>query len=106
MTVCERNILCGGARGPPGTDGALGMFTGRGTGTELAGGFFVSFALDEEDDAGLPVVGFSRFPDTLALRPREAKNPPALEVGVVDPMDRIEEVGVPLARDDVRTGYR
>ena len=101
--VCERPTLFGGARGPPGTEGLLGIFTGRGVGA-----FFVSFGPDEEDDeTGLAVPDFSRFPDDiLVFRPREAKNPPVLVVGVDDPTDRIEEVGVPLARDDDRGGKR
>jgi hypothetical protein len=73
----------------------------------LAGAFFVkSFVPDEEDDeTGLAVPGFSRFPDDiLAFRPREAKNPPVLEEGVGGATERIEEVGVPLARDDDRAG--
>lgn len=67
-----------------------------------------NFVPDEEDDeTGLAVPDFSRFPDDiLVFRPREAKNPPALEVGVGDPTDRIEEVGVALARDDDRGGNR
>jgi hypothetical protein len=105
MIVCERDCLFGGARGPPGTEGALGIFTGRGLG--LVGGFFVrSFVPgEEEDETGLAVLGFSLFPDDiLAFRPSEAKNPPVLVEGVGGATDRIEEVGVPLARDDDRTG--
>lgn len=102
--MCERPSLFGGARGPPGTEGVLGILTGRGGG--LVGVFFVSFVPDE-DETGLAVADFSRFPDDiLVFRPREAKNPPALEVGVDDPTDRIEEVGVALARDDDRGGKR
>jgi hypothetical protein len=98
IIVCERNNLFGGARGPPGTDGLLGILTGRGLG--LTGGFFVrSFVPDEEEETGLAVLGFSLFPDDrLAFRPREAKNPPALEEGVGGATDRIEEVGVPPVR--------
>lgn len=98
IIVCERNNLFEGARGPPGTEGAFDMFIVRGVG--FVGGFFVkSFGPDEEDEeTGLAVAGFSRLPDDiLAFRPREAKNPPALEVGVDGTTDRIEEVGVALA---------
>jgi hypothetical protein len=105
MVVWERNALFGGARGPPGIEGLFGIFTGRAV--ELAGGVFVRCLVpdEEREDAGLAVPGFSRLPDILAFRPREAKNTPALEVGVGG-IDLMEEVGVPLARDEDRTGKR
>lgn len=46
MSVRERCIRLGSARGPPGTDGALVSCTGRGFGAVVAGGCFVSRACD------------------------------------------------------------
>jgi hypothetical protein len=110
MIVLDRDTRLGGARGPPGTDGLLGIFTGRGVEPGLAGVFLLGLVLEEEeDDGGLVTAALSPFfPEILALRPREAKKPPVLDVGVEDAKDRIEEVGVgALApRLDVRGGQR
>lgn len=50
MSVRERCMRFGSARGPPGTDGALVIWTGRGFGADFAGGCFVSRACEEDND--------------------------------------------------------
>jgi hypothetical protein len=87
MIVCERLILFGGARGPPGMAGVDVTCAGRGFGGADAGGGLESrlreeeaMELEEEEDTALEETGFprivperSRF-EILFLRPRE-KNP-------------------------------
>ena len=72
MSVCERCTRPGRARGPPGTDGALVICTGRGLGIDVrlclvvrvnfSVGFLVSFLVLE-------------FCPRVAFRPREGRKP-------------------------------
>jgi hypothetical protein len=75
MSVRERCIRLGNARGPPGTDGALVICTGRGFGANVAGGCFVRRACEVD---GLMAFVWLLMLSFLVLEflPREAKNPP------------------------------
>ena len=75
MSVRERCIRLGSARGPPGTDGALVICTGRGFGANVAGGCFVRRVC--EVDGLMPFVWWLMLSFlVLEFLPREAKNPP------------------------------
>jgi hypothetical protein len=74
-------------------------------GAGVTGGFLVRSLPPGEDEAGLP--GFApRADERLAFRPREAKNPLVLDVGVDGAKDRREDGGVPLATLEDRIGNR
>ncbi len=73
MSVRERCMRFGRARGPPGTDGALVICTGRGFGAVVAGGCLVSRVC--EDASLLPFMWLLSFL-VLEFLPREAKKPP------------------------------
>lgn len=66
ISVCERCTRPGSARGPPGTDGALMICTGRG---------FGAAGLCLEDRAGSAGLLMSFL--VLTFLPREEKKPPA-----------------------------
>lgn len=90
MSVRERCMRFGSARGPPGTDGALVSCTGRGFGAIVAGGCLVSRAC--EDNEGLwPLTWILSFL-VLEFLPREAKNPPA----ALDPAGAVYDNGDPI----------
>jgi len=73
MSVRERCKRFGSARGPPGTDGALVICTGRGFGAVVVEGCLVRRAV-----VGWAVVGLIRLSfRVLELLPREEKKPPA-----------------------------
>ena len=74
MSVCERCTRPGNARGPPGTDGAFTICTGRGFGA-------VRLCLDVRGgSAGLLTTSFL----VLTFLPREEKKLPA----TLDPIER------------------
>ena len=81
----------GGARGPPGTLGLLGILMARGAG--LTGGLLVRNLEDEREDAGVFRTDRS-FLLILAFLPNEAKNP-CFDDGVEDCSIRSED-GDPL----------
>lgn len=68
MSVCERCTRPGRARGPPGTDGALVICTGRGLGSDVRLCLVVRVADRMSFSAGLLVSLL-----VLAFRPREEK---------------------------------
>lgn len=88
MNVRERYMRSGSARGPPGTDGALVICTGRGFGAVVVGACFVSRACAE--DALLPLTMLSFL--VLEFLPKEAKKPPVL--------DPVAERGATCDNDD------
>jgi hypothetical protein len=72
MSVCERCTRPGRARGPPGTDGALVICTGRGLGSDVKLGLVVRVA----DRVSFSVaVGLLISFLVLAFRPREERRP-------------------------------
>lgn len=75
MSVCERCTRPGSARGPPGTDGALTICTGRGFGMAVRLCLVV-----RAGSAGLFTTSFL----VLTFLPREEKKVPA----TLDPIDR------------------
>lgn len=83
--VWDLCIRLGGARGPPGTDGALGIVTGRGFGSGRGGLL----------DSTLPITGaIDPIPLSflrLVLRPKDAKKLPG---------DLLDEVGEVSERPD------
>lgn len=102
MIVCDRSILWGGARGPPGTEGLVEMLITRGAG--VTGGFLVRSLPPPGEEIGL-LLGFAPLAEVkLAFLPREAKNPPVLIIGVDGAKDRKEDGGVLLATLEVRAG--
>lgn len=82
MSVRERCMRIGRARGPPGTDGALVIWTGRGFGAVVAGEGLVSRACEIDGLCWTWLLSFL----VLVFLPREAKKPlvaldPAAERG-------------------------
>jgi hypothetical protein len=93
MIVCERLARWGGARGPPGTDGVVSMFTGRGAGS---GGFDgIGFPDDCEAEPLKPLLSFL----VLAILPSEEKKAPAFPPVIGDASMRVDGVGE-LEEDD------
>jgi len=82
MSVRDRCMRLGSARGPPGTDGALVICTGRGFGAAVAGGGFVSRAWDVDGLMLFAWVMLSFL--VLEFLPSEAKKPPVALVPVVE----------------------
>lgn len=84
MSVWERFNRFGGARGPPGTDGLATILTGRGVDCGCCGccrfvstcPYFPLLPFSEFEGERAVMPGFSRRPDTLPLRPSDAKKPP------------------------------
>jgi len=72
MSVRERCTRFGSARGPPGTDGALVICTGRGFGAVVVGGCLVSRAPVDWVVAGLMRLSLR----VLEFLPRVEKKPP------------------------------
>ena len=70
IRVCERCTRPGRARGPPGTDGALVICTGRGFGSDVRLCLVVRVADRVTFSAGLFVSFF-----VVAFRPREERRP-------------------------------
>jgi hypothetical protein len=70
MSVCERCTRPGKARGPPGTDGALVICTGRGLGSDVRLGL-----ADRVADRVSFSVGLLMSFLMLAFRPREERRP-------------------------------
>ena len=92
MSVRERCMRFGSARGPPGTDGALVICTGRGFGAVVAGGGLVSRACEEDND-GLWPLGWTLLSFlVLEFLPREAKKPPV----ALDPAGTAYDSGDPI----------
>lgn len=76
MSVRERCMRLGRARGPPGTDGALVICTGRGFGAAVVvGGCLVSRACGD-GLLPLPLIWVVLSFLVLEFLPREAKKPP------------------------------
>jgi hypothetical protein len=101
VSVRERCTRIGNARGPPGTDGALVISTGRGFGGEGDGGGLVSRAVADSLPLPLPLpppppVKAALSFLVLEFLPIEEKKPPATldpaESGADDKGDPITEV--------------
>jgi len=89
MSVRERCMRSGRARGPPGTDGALVICTGRGFGAVVVGACFVSRACAEDSLLLLTMLSFL----VHEFLPREAKKPPPV-------LDPVAERGATCDNDD------
>lgn len=90
----------GGARGPPGTDGATsGRFVGRGLGCSIP---FLGGLLDSLFAGDGGVKGFSFF--MLALRPSEAKKLPGDFATEGETAERLDEVDGVAIMVDAREG--
>ncbi len=91
-SVCERCTRPGRARGPPGTDGALVICTGRGL-----GGVVRLCLLDRPSFSA--AAGLLTFL-VLTFRPREEKKPPALDPTESDVVcDNCAPIGVEELRE-------
>ena len=73
MSVCERCTRPGRARGPPGTDGALVISTGRGLGGDVRLCLVVRVVDRVSFSVGLLMMSIL----VLAFRPREERRPAA-----------------------------
>ena len=94
IIVCDLCMRLGGARGPPGTDGATGgRFAGRGLGCSFP---FLGGLLDNVFGGDGGVKGFSFL--MLALRPSEARKLPgdfATEEGeTAERLDEDDDVAI------------
>jgi hypothetical protein len=93
--VWDLRMRLGGARGPPGTDGALGIITGRGTGSDRGGLL----------DSTLAITGGTLSFLRLVFRPKDVKKLPGDLLGEVGEInERPDDVDELAMRVDALLG--
>ena len=95
MSVCERCTRPGRARGPPGTDGALVICTGRGLGSDVRL-FLVVRVADRASVSFSVAVGLLMSFLVLAFRPREERRP-AVTLAPTDSDGEYDNCAPPIA---------